>query len=148
MPSDELLRIADAVIDSVESRELTDQVIQQLLSIFPESVVTGALDILDRESVIKYTTPCTYPQYEVLGTSDIYTVFLDMTLSAMPFYCSCPAFSYAVLSSGSHMMCKHVLAARLANKLALFSERPMAPEHLEAMMVRHFPPADEQSQGA
>ncbi|KAF5380577.1 hypothetical protein D9615_004651 [Tricholomella constricta] len=151
MPSAELLRIADAVIDSVENEELTDELIHKLHSVFPETIVTGALDLIDRENVIKYIIPHSYPQYQVLGSTDIYTVLLDMTISTTPFFCSCPAFAYAVLSSGSHMMCKHVLAARLANKLSLFIARPMTPEDLQAMMVRQFKlhePAESQAQAS
>ncbi|RDB25134.1 Zinc finger SWIM domain-containing protein 7 [Hypsizygus marmoreus] len=138
MPSAAMLRIADAVIDSVQNNELTDDIIQKLYSVFPESVVLGALDLIDRENVIKYTTPYSYPQYEVMGSKETHQVFLDMEVSPLPFYCSCPAFAYAVLSSGSHMMCKHILASRLANKLSLFIERPMLPEELESMMLRQY----------
>ncbi|KAG5639119.1 hypothetical protein H0H81_006708 [Sphagnurus paluster] len=139
MPSIELLHIANAIIDSIENQDLSDEHIIKLNSVFPETIVVGALDLLDRENVIKYTTPYCYPQYQVIGSTDIYTVLLNITISPTPFYCSCPAFSYCVLLSGSHMMCKHILAARLADKLSLFIERPMKPEDVEAMFVRQFP---------
>ncbi|KAG5647053.1 hypothetical protein DXG03_001423 [Asterophora parasitica] len=114
---------------------VTDEHLHKLYAVFPETIVTGALDLLDRENVIKYTIPGSYPQYQVIGSSDIYSVLLDISISMTPFFCS---FAYAVLSSGSHMMCKHILAARLANKLALFIERPMTPDDLQAMMLRQF----------
>ncbi|KNZ75047.1 Zinc finger SWIM domain-containing protein 7, partial [Termitomyces sp. J132] len=117
---------------------VSDQDILKLHAVVPETIVTGAFNLLDHANVIKYSNPLTYPRYEVLGSTDIYTVFLDMTVSPIPFYCSCPAFSYAVLSSGSHMMCKHVLATRLANKLGLCIERPMTLEDLQSMMMRQF----------
>lgn len=55
-------------------------------------------------TVIKYIIPQGYPQYEVLGSTATYSVFLDMALAPMPFYCTCPAFSYVVLSSRLHIM--------------------------------------------
>ncbi|KAF8222940.1 hypothetical protein L208DRAFT_1319640 [Tricholoma matsutake] len=153
MPSVELLRIADAVIDSVEPDTLPDELLRRLHCILPENIILAALDIIDCEGVIKYIIPQGYPQYEVLGSTATYSVFLDMALAPMPFYCTCPAFSYVVLSSRLHIMCKHILATRLANKLSLFMERPMTRDDLQSMMVRQFSDSnalmsvDDQSEG-
>jgi len=140
MPSAELLQIADAVIESVEAGDtLSADLLSKFHCILPESLVLAALDLIDCESVIKCMTPQGYPQYEVLGSTASYNVFLDMAMSPTPFYCTCPAFAYAVLHSRSHLMCKHVLATRLANKLLLFVERPLTREDLQSMVACHFP---------
>lgn len=139
MPSAKLLHIADAVIDSAEFDTPSEELVRKLHCIIPENVILAALDLIDCECVIKYTSPQGYPQYEVLGSTATYSVFLDMALAPMPIYCTCPAFSYVVLGSKSHIMCKHILATRLANKLSLVIERPMTPDDLQLMMARQFP---------
>jgi hypothetical protein len=101
---------------------VSDELLHKLRCILPENIILAALDIIDCEcgefnrnrirvsrhycntAVIKYTTPHSYPQYEVLGSTATYSVFLDMALAPMPFHCSCPAFSYVVLGSKSHIM--------------------------------------------
>lgn len=139
MSSFELLMIAEAVITSVKPGVLSDETIQRLRSLFPDTLVLAALDLVDRESVIKYTTPWGRSHYEVLGSTATYTVFPQISPSltpAMSAYCTCPAFTYAVLISESHMMCKHVLATRLAEQMARCLVRPVSKDDLASIIVR------------
>lgn len=62
--------------------------------------------------VIKYTTPWGYPHFEVHGSVATYEVTLNMIVSPIPFYCNCPAFAYAVLTAGSHIMVRIRLEMR------------------------------------
>jgi len=50
MSSFELLIIAEAVITSVKPGVLSDETIQRLRSLFPDTLVLAALDLVDRES--------------------------------------------------------------------------------------------------
>ncbi|KAI0930154.1 hypothetical protein AcV5_006940 [Taiwanofungus camphoratus] len=88
--------------------------------------------------VLKYVTPWGRVQYEVLGSTASYTVFPDLFYpgSSVHFYCTCPAFAYSVLSSESQLMCKHVLATLLAQRLSKCIERPINPNELAAIVVR------------
>lgn len=58
--------------------------------------------------VIKYTSSWGRSYYEVLGSTATYTVFpkllFDWATPTMSAYCTCPAFTYAVLMSESHTM--------------------------------------------
>lgn len=109
--------------------------------------------------VIKYSTSWGYCEYEVIGSTSTYSVLLDLPLILIPYHCTCPAFTSVVLESETFVMvgciiqarkywltilikCKHVLAARLAQKMSMCSERPTAPEDLAILFQRQFPVSD------
>ncbi|EGO00080.1 hypothetical protein SERLA73DRAFT_52884 [Serpula lacrymans var. lacrymans S7.3] len=81
-----------------------DGSLERLRSIFPETTIVAALDLVDRACVIKYTSPWGRSYFEVLGSTAAYTVFpqLDFPASASC-YCTCPSFAFAVLMSESHI---------------------------------------------
>ncbi|KAF7976837.1 hypothetical protein HWV62_36795, partial [Athelia sp. TMB] len=56
--------------------------------------------------VIKYTTPWGRNHYEVLGSTATYTVIPQLLAAkaGARAYCSCPAFTYAVLISETYVM--------------------------------------------
>ena len=106
--------------------------------------------------VIKYTTLWGRSHYEVLGSTATYTVFPQVSPThnpAISAYCTCPAFTYAVLISESHMMvcvlpcpwlslfwtglkCKHILATRLAEQVGRCLVRPISTDDLALLIVR------------
>ncbi len=53
---------------------------------------------------MKYETPSGYTYYEVIGSSGTYTVTLGLNNSPTRNFCSCPAYSYAVLIAKTHIM--------------------------------------------
>ncbi|KAJ6609866.1 hypothetical protein B0H10DRAFT_1812747 [Mycena sp. CBHHK59/15] len=101
-----------------------DQSLLMLHSIFPRGLVVAALDLIDRENG---GTPYAQHHYEVLGSTATYQVFLNLP-GSISVYCTCPAFTYLVLASESHLMCKHVLAAHLAEQMSLCIDRPIDGE--------------------
>jgi len=139
MSSLELSAITEAVIASITPGVLSDETIQKLRFLFPDTLILAALDLVDRESVIKYTSPWGRSHYEVLGSTATYSVFPRLLPSPTPTisaYCTCPAFIYAVLISESHTMCKHVLATRLAEQMSRCLTRPINKDDLASMIVR------------
>ncbi|KAF5370796.1 hypothetical protein D9758_001867 [Tetrapyrgos nigripes] len=115
------------------------QTILKLQAILPETVVLAAFDIVDRGNVIKYTTSWGHTHYEVLGSLAAYPVFIDLQAgTATTMYCSCPAFTYAVLTSGTHLMCKHILATRIAKQLQLYVQRGVEEDFLTNNIVQHY----------
>ncbi|KIO31238.1 hypothetical protein M407DRAFT_241908 [Tulasnella calospora MUT 4182] len=50
-------------------------------------------------------------------------------------FCSCPAFAYYVLNSEVRVMCKHILAVKLAFRLQKFIERSRTEEIVLAMAL-------------
>lgn len=58
----------------------------------------------DFPTVIKYVSPWGRSHFSVLGMTGSYTVFPSLHQScSIPFFCTCPAFSYAVLISHSQI---------------------------------------------
>ncbi|KAF6761263.1 hypothetical protein DFP72DRAFT_35962 [Ephemerocybe angulata] len=132
----ELLSVALAIINSLEE-ELNDDSFSKLGAVFSQKMVIAALDLLDRGDVIKYVATWGKVDYEVLGSTSTYFVQLDLP-SQIPFYCSCPAFSKAVLFAQTHIMCKHVLGTLLARKLSMAMERPISADELLEIFTKHY----------
>ncbi|KAF9484433.1 hypothetical protein BDN70DRAFT_872444 [Pholiota conissans] len=138
----------DLVISIVESIEPSDNLSESDLSKFQavssEGMILAALDIIDHGKVIRYTTPWGHSEYEIMGSTETNTVFLDIRNSKIPYSCSCPAFVSSVLISDTHVMCKHVLATMIASKLKLCIGRPTTPDDLVALYNRNFTLVDKQ----
>lgn len=121
--------VAQTVINSIDLDNL-EEGIDQLRAFIPDTTLVAALDVVDRDRVLRYKAPWGRSHYEVFGsTSTCYTVFPRLGFSASVFcYCTCPAFAFAVLASNSHLMCKHVLAVYLAERLSKCIERTVTDE--------------------
>lgn len=135
--SPELTRLVAAVISSVQHNNLDDS-LEKLRSFFPEKLLLASLDLIDRECVIKYNLPWGRTMYEVFGSTANYSVFLKLspnTETSMS-YCTCPAFAYSALLSGSQLMCKHLLATLLAERLSKCVERPINQDDLAMLVYR------------
>ncbi|KAF8844364.1 hypothetical protein BDN67DRAFT_895286, partial [Paxillus ammoniavirescens] len=112
--------------------------IDKLRTLFPDTTIVAALDLVDRDSVLKYRTPWARCHYEVFSSTATYSVFPRLGCStSVSSYCTCPAFAFAVLMSGSHLMCKHVLAVCLAEQLSRCVERPISDQDLIARLTAH-----------
>ncbi|GAW02477.1 zinc finger swim domain-containing protein 7-like [Lentinula edodes] len=117
----ELLRLADTVIDSLDldsSQYLTDESLHKLHDVFPDSLILAALDLIDQRKVTESVTPWGFVEYEVLSSTATHIVYVGLPKTLMSSYCTCPAFNFTVLETGQSLMCKHVLATRLAIRLA------------------------------
>ncbi|KAG2150570.1 hypothetical protein DEU56DRAFT_35792 [Suillus clintonianus] len=122
--------------------ESFEEGIEMLRAVLPDAMIVAALDIIDREGVMKYKTSWGRHHYEVLGTTSTYTVFphLDAGSAAVSSYCTCPSFAYAVLISENHLMCKHVLAVCLADRLSRCVVRPIEDDDLLLKITGHVSP--------
>ncbi|KAF8210180.1 hypothetical protein K438DRAFT_142832 [Mycena galopus ATCC 62051] len=107
-----------------------------LQSVFPRTLVLAALDLIDRGNVLKYIGPARH-HYDVLGSTATHHVFINMP-SPMTAYCTCPAFSFLVLSSESYIMCKHVLAAHLAHRMGRCLQQPVNSEDLASIIMQEY----------
>jgi len=113
---------------------------EKLRFFLPDNLILAALDLIDRDNVVKYCAPWGRVQYEVLGSTAMYTVFpqLPSADSDTSAYCTCPSFAYSVLISKSQLMCKHVLATLLAERLQKCVERPVTADELASILARRF----------
>ncbi|TDL24256.1 hypothetical protein BD410DRAFT_767446 [Rickenella mellea] len=114
---------------------MTDDFLQKLRHIFPDTLIIAALDLVDRERVIKLQSSWGRTFFEVLGSTGSYTVH-PLLPSATPVYCNCPSFTVSVLLSEDLLMCKHVLAVHVAQRLERCSERKIALEDLPSVVAR------------
>lgn len=158
--------------------------------LFSEQLLLAALDLIDRDcgmrkyrlflsfplhrikkaslsfmcdfpTVIKYVSPWGRSHFSVLGMTGSYTVFPSLHQScSIPFFCTCPAFSYAVLISHSQItvcmcyvlecissfmrqvvcnpQCKHVLATLIAQRLSKCVVREMNKDDFIALLTRQI----------
>ncbi|KAG1894503.1 uncharacterized protein F5891DRAFT_961460, partial [Suillus fuscotomentosus] len=90
--------------------------IEMLRTLLPDTMIIAALDIIDREGVVKYKTSWGRHHYEVMGTTSTYTVFphLDVASTAVSSYCTCPSFAFAVLISENHLMVRTYISMVIA----------------------------------
>ncbi|KAI9067408.1 hypothetical protein FKP32DRAFT_1588778 [Trametes sanguinea] len=137
MSSTTMHTLLDIVLRDL-SQDTLDDSLEKLRFLFPETLLLGALDLIDRDSVIMYKTPWGRAQYEVLGSTATYTVFpgLPSPKGYASAYCTCPAYAYSVLLSETQLMCKHVLATMLGRRLERCIERPIDADELASVIAR------------
>ncbi|KAH9839295.1 uncharacterized protein C8Q71DRAFT_505589 [Rhodofomes roseus] len=133
--------LVPTVLESIRPDTFDEDGLEKLRFLFSDTLVLAALDLIDRESVIKYKKPWGGIQYEVYGSTANYTVFPGLPGPSpdnkSSSYCTCPAFAYSVLLSRTQIMCKHLLATLVAERLSKCIERNIQPNDLAALSVRH-----------
>ncbi|GAA5929279.1 uncharacterized protein JCM15063_004108 [Sporobolomyces koalae] len=101
---------------------IADHHISTLAAIVGHDLLKDALDLVDRDQVVRVNLPNGNKLYQVAGSSGTpYNVLPELAGG----YCPCPAYSLNVLAratdrstwTGSLNQCKHLLACRLADKV-------------------------------
>ncbi|OAX43296.1 hypothetical protein K503DRAFT_708818 [Rhizopogon vinicolor AM-OR11-026] len=135
-----VLQASIQVFDSDEGS--FEEGVEMLRAVLPDTTIIAALDLIDRDGVVKYSTSWGQHHYEVLGTTSTYAVFphLNAASTVISSYCTCPSFAYAVLISESHLMCKHVLAVCLADRMSRCVVRPIEDDSLLLKLMGRIPP--------
>ncbi|KAH8119556.1 hypothetical protein DFH11DRAFT_1849314 [Phellopilus nigrolimitatus] len=129
--------LLDILLDEIHaesSNDLSEDSIQKLRHFFPDNLLLAALDLIDRERVMRLKTQWGRSFYEVHGSTSAYTVQPDLP-SHMPAYCSCPSFAFSVLLSEDQLMCKHLLAVKLAQRLNKCVERNITDEGIPSTQL-------------
>lgn len=97
-------KIMEAAIGRLEPGPLSDSALQGLRYILPDTLILGALTLIDRECVVRYTLENGRQHYVVQGSSAAsYSVYPKLGASRPPF-CSCYAFLHGVLSTRMHLL--------------------------------------------
>ncbi|GAA6002884.1 uncharacterized protein JCM10292_001355 [Rhodotorula paludigena] len=96
---------------------LSDDHLRSLALVVGPTMLVDALDLVDKDQVARITPPSGRPIYQVASSSGgpPYTLFPNLDGGG---HCPCPAFSYGVVAQGNQVICKHLLACRLADVLA------------------------------
>ncbi|GAM21328.1 hypothetical protein SAMD00019534_045030 [Acytostelium subglobosum LB1] len=101
----EEIKLRDIVDEILQTKDLNDDVLLTLSSIFHQTLF-DSLQIIDKKMIIRYVfQPSNRSFYVINGTKD--TKYLCLLEGD---YCSCPSFNFSVL-------CKHQLAAKIAEAL-------------------------------
>ncbi|XP_031823727.1 zinc finger SWIM domain-containing protein 7 isoform X1 [Sarcophilus harrisii] len=113
---------------------LPDKLLLALKFLFGPSAVQ-ALDLVDRRSVTRISSPSGRTVFQVLGSSGkAYTCFTSCH------YCSCPAFAFSVLRKSDSLLCKHLLATYLSLALGLCQELSGSNRQLAGLLLAEEDP--------
>ncbi|XP_030010909.1 zinc finger SWIM domain-containing protein 7 [Sphaeramia orbicularis] len=95
------------------------------------SCVLPALDLVDRRSVSRLSSPSGRSVFQVVGGSGrVYTCLTSCH------FCPCPSFAYAVLHRGGALMCKHLLAVYLSQAMGVTQQDAVTDQHMTALLSR------------
>ncbi|KAK3779181.1 hypothetical protein RRG08_012444 [Elysia crispata] len=125
---------ADQLIGEVKrsysvNKQLSDDLLNTL-SFFFQSPLLPALELIEKSSVYHVTSPSGRSLYQVIGASGTpYTCFPGLK------YCSCPAYQFSVLRKDTHMLCKHVLALRLAEAMDKLKPLSVSDTEIASMIT-------------
>ncbi|EDO33107.1 predicted protein, partial [Nematostella vectensis] len=111
---------------------LTDELMSALYFVFHEPVLHG-LDLVDRRSITKLVSPSGRTIYQVIGSAgQMYTCLLSSD------YCTCPSYTYTVLVKMDSILCKHLLAAHLAEALGNIKEKRVLDHEVMTFTTQDF----------
>lgn len=123
----------DAVCERiVADGELSDDGVRQL-NIFFEKTWASAAELLDHATITRITPKCTTDTrvfWKVHSTS-------GSTYHCFAGYCSCHAFANCIThSQGQHLICKHLLAVRLAEAMGKHASQELDDDVWGVEMLR------------
>ncbi|KAJ3857518.1 hypothetical protein EV368DRAFT_30172, partial [Lentinula lateritia] len=118
-----------------------EESLHKLHDVFPDSLILAALDLIDQRKGLCFRQTCMrtsllfvtswgFVEYEVLSSTATHIVYVGLSKTLMSSYCTCPAFNFTVLETGQSLMCKHVLATRLAIRLGLCVRQQISLDYL------------------
>ncbi|KAF2358420.1 Zinc finger SWIM-type [Trinorchestia longiramus] len=100
--------------------QLSQDILCCLHSVYGKTLMP-ALQLIDDRKVTKVTCPSGRWVYRVSGSSGVPYICLPGSA-----YCQCPAYKYSVLLKREAIMCKHVLAAKLATQMVEFEVKAVS----------------------
>ncbi|KAI8739984.1 zinc finger SWIM domain-containing protein 7-like [Biomphalaria glabrata] len=112
-----------------ETGKLSDDLLSALNCLF-HGTLLSALELVDKSSVTKMTSPSGRTVFQVIGASGApYLCLPNLN------YCSCPAYNFSVLKKEEHLMCKHVLAMRLSQAMNRCKKLDVTNEEITSMIL-------------
>ncbi|GAA5844640.1 hypothetical protein JCM5353_001328 [Sporobolomyces roseus] len=113
--TDSHLSLLEGILLSLSSL-ITEHEIKLLASIVGHEPLKDALDLVDKDQVARVHLPNGRKVYQVAGSSTNYTVHPELAGGG---YCPCPAYSQNIVAGrGNQIICKHLLACRIADKVS------------------------------
>ncbi|XP_074045379.1 zinc finger SWIM domain-containing protein 7 [Macrotis lagotis] len=134
MPAAALPAVLEGLLGDIaaacrETARVPDELLLALKFIFGPSTVQ-ALDLVDRRSVTRISSPSGRTIYQVLGSSGkVYACFSSCH------YCSCPAFTFSVLRKSDSLLCKHLLATYLSLAMGVCQDLSVSNKQLSGLLL-------------
>ncbi|GJE88150.1 hypothetical protein PsYK624_042330 [Phanerochaete sordida] len=127
--------------DADGETQIDEEYFERLRFFFDDNLLLAAVDLVDRDSVIKLNTAWGHKRYQVLGTTATYSVFPGQAVGAKktPSYCTCASFAFSVLVTDQQHMCKHLLAVILALRMKRALERTANADEMAQICSRFVP---------
>ncbi|KAF0310189.1 Zinc finger SWIM domain-containing protein 7 [Amphibalanus amphitrite] len=130
----DVLSVLDCLVEQVgAARErhqpASDELLLALQAVAP-ALLEPALDLIDRSAVSRLVAPAGRAVYRVLGSGGV-PYYCPQPLT----FCPCPAFQYTVLQRGDQPLCKHLLAAKLAQALGKCADTAVSDPHLRDLLT-------------
>ncbi|BGP41023.1 hypothetical protein JCM10450v2_005039 [Rhodotorula kratochvilovae] len=118
---------------------LSDAHLRTLALVVGPTMLLDALDLIDKDLVARISPPAGRPVYQVAssgpaaGTGGAYTLYPDLPGG----YCPCAAFSSSVVApSGTAVICKHLLACRIADRLGAWKDKKVSLRWVAGLATR------------
>ncbi|CAF98509.1 unnamed protein product, partial [Tetraodon nigroviridis] len=112
----------------LESSQIPDDLLMALRFVFGPCALQ-ALDLVDRRSVTRLSSPSGRSVFQVTGGSGrSYTCLVSCH------YCPCPAFSYSVLRRNDALLCKHILAVYLCRAMGVTRQESVCDQQMTAIL--------------
>lgn len=104
------------------------------------SALSSSSDLLTRRPVARLITPSGRTLFQVSGAGAPYLVSCGPTPYA--YHCGCASFAHGVLATSTHVVCKHLLACLLGQRLGRCVDRAVGFDYL-ATVARGFTLSDD-----
>nr|XP_022335427.1 zinc finger SWIM domain-containing protein 7-like [Crassostrea virginica] len=107
---------------------VSDEILSALNFVF-KAPLLPALVIVDHRDVTTITCPSGRKIHQVVGSSG--TPYICLPSS---YYCSCPSYRYSVLLRDEHLMCKHVIAMKLAVGMGVSKQQEVTDQEMTTLL--------------
>ncbi|GAB6028684.1 Zinc finger SWIM domain-containing protein 7 [Chamberlinius hualienensis] len=114
----------------LKEKKIPEELMKSLWAVFQKPLME-ALNIVDRRAITRVSSPDGRTVFQI--TSNLGGI--SYTCYPTTNYCSCLAFRFSVLKYDEYPMCKHVLAARLADAMDLCDERICTDEQISQILI-------------
>ncbi|KDE03903.1 hypothetical protein MVLG_05657 [Microbotryum lychnidis-dioicae p1A1 Lamole] len=119
---------------SIDSTLTDDHLIVLAHLVGSTNLIVDALHLIDTQGVARLNLPNRQSLYQVSGSTKAYTVHTTPSAASIGRlgFCPCPAFAYSVLKTQQNVLCKHLLAVLICERLDTFVDKQVGLKWLAA----------------
>lgn len=126
---DQLLLEVNRETQNQETPSLSDNLLSAFYSIFQQPLLY-ALDLVDKNHVKRFVCPAGRELFQVQASTGnrLYVCLVSSN------YCNCPSFMYSVVLREDSLMCKHVLAVKIARAMGRVISNDISDEEFAELL--------------